>query len=81
MDNPKKEKEKMDSNPNEMNCFKKLNSAGLSLVKISGYRDWHKTINETWIVHDVFLARKKSWPLILDVGLCDGEDEILYQRF
>lgn len=37
----------MDSNSNEMNCFKKLNSAGLSLVKISGYRDWHKTINET----------------------------------
>lgn len=43
----------------DMNCFKKLNSAGLSLVKISGYRDWHKTINETWIVHDVFLAREK----------------------
>lgn len=52
MDNLKKKK--MD-----MNCFKKLNSAGLSLVKISGYRDWHKTINETWIVHDVFLAREK----------------------
>lgn len=69
----------MDSNSNEMNCFKKLNSAGLSLVKISGYRDWHKTINETWIVHDVFLAREKVG--LLDVGLCDGEDEILYQRF
>lgn len=40
MDNLKKKK--MD-----MNCFKKLNSACLSLVKISGYRDWHKTINET----------------------------------
>lgn len=41
MDNLKKKK--MD-----MNSFKKLNSAGLSfIVKISGYRDWHKTINET----------------------------------
>lgn len=52
MDNLKKKK--MD-----MNCFKNFYSAGLSLVKISGYRDWHKTINETWIVHDVFLAREK----------------------
>lgn len=41
MDNLKKKK-KMD-----MNCFKNFYSAGLSLVKISGYRDWHKTINET----------------------------------
>lgn len=68
----------MDSNFNEMNCFKKFNSVGFFLVKIFGYRDWYKIINEIWIVYDVFFVRKKSWFLILDVGLCDGEDEIFY---
>lgn len=56
MDNLKK-KYWYQSQWNEL--FQKLTSTGPSLVKISGYRDWHKTINETWIVHDVFLAREK----------------------
>lgn len=71
MDNFKKKK--MD-----MNFFKKFNSVGFFLVKIFGYRDWYKIINEIWIVYDVFFVRKKSWFLILDVGLCDGEYEIFY---
>lgn len=29
-----------------MNCFKKFNSVGFFLVKIFGYRDWYKIINE-----------------------------------
>lgn len=52
MDNFKKKK--MD-----MNCFKKFNSVGFFLVKIFGYRDWYKIINEIWIVYDVFFVREK----------------------
>lgn len=39
MDNFKKKK--MD-----MNCFKNFYSVGFFLVKIFGYRDWYKIINE-----------------------------------
>lgn len=52
MDNFKKKK--MD-----MNFFKKFNSVGFFLVKIFGYRDWYKIINEIWIVYDVFFVREK----------------------